>query len=206
MPMEALKELGLDYDTLAKIKPDIIATNVSTFGSIGQYRNRIGFDGLAQAMSGAMHLTGDGVTPMRMGMPWVDFGTVVLRDHRNACRDHGEENIRQGPEGRSGAVAYGVDRGIGLSGRAGAHCTQSSRHRQQIADVRAERLLQAERRLAGGRRGRQSNVQALVQADRRTGVARRSRASRPTSCAATTARCCPRRCSAGVPAARWRRP
>lgn len=75
MPMEALKELGLDYDSLAKIKPDIIATNVSTFGSIGQYRNRIGFDGLAQAMSGGMHLTGDGVTPMRMGIPWVDFGT-----------------------------------------------------------------------------------------------------------------------------------
>jgi crotonobetainyl-CoA:carnitine CoA-transferase CaiB-like acyl-CoA transferase len=74
MPMEALKELGLDYDTLAKIKPDIIATNVSTFGSIGQYRNRIGFDGLAQAMSGAMHLTGEG-TPTRMGVPWVDFGT-----------------------------------------------------------------------------------------------------------------------------------
>ena len=76
MPMEALKELGLDYDTLAKIKPDIIATNVSTFGSIGQYRNRIGFDGLAQAMSGAMHLTGDGTTPMRMGVPWVDYGTA----------------------------------------------------------------------------------------------------------------------------------
>ena len=75
MPMEALKELGLDYDFLAKIKPDIIATNVSTFGSIGQYRNRIGFDGLAQAMSGGMHLTGDGVTPIRMGIPWVDFGT-----------------------------------------------------------------------------------------------------------------------------------
>ncbi len=76
MPMEALKELALDYDALAKIKPDIIATNVSTFGSIGQYRNRIGFDGLAQAMSGAMHLTGDGITPMRMGVPWVDFGTA----------------------------------------------------------------------------------------------------------------------------------
>lgn len=76
MPMEALKELALDYDLLAKIKPDIIATNVSTFGSIGQYRNRIGFDGLAQAMSGAMHLTGDGITPTRMGVPWVDFGTA----------------------------------------------------------------------------------------------------------------------------------
>ena len=75
MPMEALKELSLDYDSLAKIKPDIIATNVSTFGSVGQYRNRIGFDGLAQAMSGGMHLTGDGVTPIRMGIPWVDFGT-----------------------------------------------------------------------------------------------------------------------------------
>src|SRR5262245_15741858 len=69
MPMEALKELGLDYDALSKIKPDIIATNVSTFGSIGPYRNRIGFDGLAQAMSGAMHLTGDGTTPTRMGVP-----------------------------------------------------------------------------------------------------------------------------------------
>jgi crotonobetainyl-CoA:carnitine CoA-transferase CaiB-like acyl-CoA transferase len=77
MPKEALKGLGLDYETIAKIKPDIICTNVSTFGSIGRYRNRIGFDMLAQAMAGPMHMTGDGKTPMRAGVPFCDYGTAL---------------------------------------------------------------------------------------------------------------------------------
>jgi crotonobetainyl-CoA:carnitine CoA-transferase CaiB-like acyl-CoA transferase len=77
MPKESLKGLGLDYDSLAKTKPDIICTNVSTFGSIGRYRNRLGFDMLAQAMAGPMHLTGDGVTPMRAGVPFCDYGTAL---------------------------------------------------------------------------------------------------------------------------------
>jgi crotonobetainyl-CoA:carnitine CoA-transferase CaiB-like acyl-CoA transferase len=76
LPVAALQELGLDYDSLVRIKPDIIATNVSTFGPSGPFRDRVGFDGLAQAMSGAMHMTGDGITPTRTGVPWVDFGTA----------------------------------------------------------------------------------------------------------------------------------
>ena len=37
LPFPALKKLGLDYETLASIKPDIILTTGSAFGSTGPY-------------------------------------------------------------------------------------------------------------------------------------------------------------------------
>ena len=38
----------------------------------------MGFDGVAQAMSGAMHMTGHEDAPMRLYYPWVDFTTAML--------------------------------------------------------------------------------------------------------------------------------
>jgi hypothetical protein len=58
LPINILKRMRLDYDTLQAIKPDIILVNPSTFGPDGPYANRVGFDTVAQAMSGAMSLTG----------------------------------------------------------------------------------------------------------------------------------------------------
>ena len=58
MPPRALKQLGLDYDTLKSIKPDIILTTATAFGTTGPLATKVGFDTVAQAMSGAMHLTG----------------------------------------------------------------------------------------------------------------------------------------------------
>lgn len=78
LPLVQLKDMGLDYDSLKAIKPDIILTMNSTFGSVGPYKDRVGFDTLGQAMSGAMYLTGDGETPMRAAVPWVDFGSALF--------------------------------------------------------------------------------------------------------------------------------
>jgi len=58
LPFPALKKLGLDYETLASIKPDIILTTGSALGSTGPYAARGGFDTVAQAMSGGMYLNG----------------------------------------------------------------------------------------------------------------------------------------------------
>jgi crotonobetainyl-CoA:carnitine CoA-transferase CaiB-like acyl-CoA transferase len=58
LPEPALKQMGLDYDTLKAIKPDIILVTSSAFGSSGPLAKNVGFDGVAQAMSGVVYMTG----------------------------------------------------------------------------------------------------------------------------------------------------
>lgn len=78
LPFPALKKLGLDYETLTKIKPDIILTTGSAFGSTGPYASKGGFDTVAQAMSGAMYLSGTPGVPAKSFVPYSDFGTASL--------------------------------------------------------------------------------------------------------------------------------
>jgi crotonobetainyl-CoA:carnitine CoA-transferase CaiB-like acyl-CoA transferase len=78
LPEAARVTLGLDYDTLKSIKPDIILTTATAFGATGPYAAKVGFDLVAQAMSGAMYLSGNEGQPMRSYFPWVDYGTATL--------------------------------------------------------------------------------------------------------------------------------
>lgn len=77
LPDAGLKALGLDYESLCAIKPDIILTSATAFGTTGPYATKVGFDPVAQAMSGSMHLTAY-EEPMRCYASWVDFGTATL--------------------------------------------------------------------------------------------------------------------------------
>ncbi|MBK9313042.1 MAG: CoA transferase [Acidobacteria bacterium] len=77
LPMDVLKRLGLDYESLVQIKPDIILTRISTFGHEGPYRDRVGFDPVIQAMSGAMTLTGFPGPPVKGVVNFEDFGTAL---------------------------------------------------------------------------------------------------------------------------------
>jgi crotonobetainyl-CoA:carnitine CoA-transferase CaiB-like acyl-CoA transferase len=78
LPYEDLKKMGIDYESIAAINPRIILATNSTFGSEGPYATRVGFDTIGQAMSGAMHLSGDGEVPTRANAPYVDFGSALL--------------------------------------------------------------------------------------------------------------------------------
>lgn len=78
LPPDTLKAMGLDYDSLKAIRPDIILTLITAFGSGGPYSNRVGFDGLGQAMSGAMYLSGTPEQPAKSYAPFVDYGTASL--------------------------------------------------------------------------------------------------------------------------------
>jgi crotonobetainyl-CoA:carnitine CoA-transferase CaiB-like acyl-CoA transferase len=78
MPPATLVALGLDYDSLCAIKPDVILVTNTAFGSGGPWSDRIGFDGLAQAMTGIMHLSGEPDVPVRGFAPFVDFNTAAL--------------------------------------------------------------------------------------------------------------------------------
>lgn len=78
LPPRGLKAMGLDYETLRGIKPDIILATATGFGTGGPGSHRLGFDGVAQAASGAMHLSGPPDEPLKTVTPYADFGTGTL--------------------------------------------------------------------------------------------------------------------------------
>jgi crotonobetainyl-CoA:carnitine CoA-transferase CaiB-like acyl-CoA transferase len=81
LPAATLKDLGLDYASLSAIKPDIVLAAVSAFGPTGPYAERVGFDGVGQAMSGAVWLSGDPGQPTKSFASWVDFTTALFASH-----------------------------------------------------------------------------------------------------------------------------
>lgn len=78
LPPATLVSLGLDYTSLKAVKPDIILATQTAFGDTGPYRDRGGFDGIGQAMSGAMFMTGTPGAPAKAAAPYVDYTTAVL--------------------------------------------------------------------------------------------------------------------------------
>ncbi len=78
LPPRVLRSLALDLDSLRQVKPDIILTTVTGFGAGGRLSHKHGFDGIGQAMSGAVFLSGFADQPIMTKVPWVDFGTAFL--------------------------------------------------------------------------------------------------------------------------------
>lgn len=66
--------LGIDYASLRRINPRIVYASISGFGQSGPYRDRPGFDQIAQGMGGLMSITGlPGQGPVRAGIPIADL-------------------------------------------------------------------------------------------------------------------------------------
>lgn len=91
LPPATLKKMGLDYESLCALRPDIILVNLTAYGDQGPWQARPGFDGVGQVMSGGVYLTGDtGEPPRRCQANWVDqitatnaaFGAVLALFHR----------------------------------------------------------------------------------------------------------------------------
>jgi crotonobetainyl-CoA:carnitine CoA-transferase CaiB-like acyl-CoA transferase len=78
LPGETLKAMGLDYGSVSAINPGAVVAVVSAFGLEGPYASRVGFDGVAQAMSGSTYFSGTEEQPVRCSAPYVDFGTASL--------------------------------------------------------------------------------------------------------------------------------
>lgn len=77
MPSQTLKKLGIDYATLSNIDPRIIMVAASAFGELESDAHRVGFDGVAQAMSGAVYMSGTDGHPAKAMVPFVDFSTAL---------------------------------------------------------------------------------------------------------------------------------
>lgn len=66
--------LGLSYEDLRKVRPDIIYCSISGFGQNGPYRERKGYDPVLQAMGGLMGVTGEkGGGPIKSMVPIADI-------------------------------------------------------------------------------------------------------------------------------------
>ncbi|MGC3987343.1 MAG: CoA transferase [Pseudorhodoferax sp.] len=76
MPPRTLQSLGLDYDSLRQVRPDIILVASNAFGNAPAVRDRVGFDGVGQALSGAVHMAGTPGQPQKAMVPVVDFATA----------------------------------------------------------------------------------------------------------------------------------
>ncbi len=73
-----LKRFGLDYDGLKEANPKLVYCSITGFGQTGPYKQRRGYDPIAQAMSGIMSVTGfpgdqPGGGPMKAGPSVVDL-------------------------------------------------------------------------------------------------------------------------------------
>ncbi len=71
--------LGIDYESLKKVNPRIILASISGFGQDGPYRDRPGFDQIAQGMGGFMSITGlPGQGPVRAGAAIADVSAGLF--------------------------------------------------------------------------------------------------------------------------------
>jgi formyl-CoA transferase len=109
-----LERMGLGYDALAAVNPALVYCSVSGFGLTGPYRDRGGFDLIAQGMSGIMSFTGEpgAERPTACGVPLSDLnagtfaavGVLAALRHRDATGkgQHVETSLLES------AIAYAV--------------------------------------------------------------------------------------------------
>ena len=66
------EELGFGYEKLKQINPKLVYASISGYGGGGPYSNRAGYDAIAAAEGGLMHITGEaGRGPVRPGLGMV---------------------------------------------------------------------------------------------------------------------------------------
>ncbi|MWA03278.1 CoA transferase [Actinomadura sp. LD22] len=74
-----LARAGLGYEDLLKVKPDLVMLSVSGYGQQGPYSRRGGFGKIAEAFSGATHLTGHrNEPPLHPGYSLADMTTGLM--------------------------------------------------------------------------------------------------------------------------------
>lgn len=71
------KKLGIDYDTLKSINPRLIYCSISGYGQTGPYKNKGGFDIMAQGLSGLIDMTGERTgKPVKVGIAIHDIAAA----------------------------------------------------------------------------------------------------------------------------------
>ena len=180
--------LGIDYDALRKVNQRIVYASISGFGQDGPYRDRPGFDQIAQGMGGLMSITGlPGQGPVRVGIPIADLSRRAVLRARHPGRAARARSLRRRA---SGSPRRCCRRRSSCSiSRPRAGCRRRGRQagRQQSSDLDPDRRVQDQRRPHQYRRRRPRDVGALLPGDRRARARSRARISRPAPRARRTA-------------------
>ena len=77
-------KMGLGYEKLLKLRPDLIMLSMSGYGQDGPYRGYLGYGPPAAALSGFFFTTGyEGMPPMELGISYMDpnagiFGAIAV--------------------------------------------------------------------------------------------------------------------------------
>ena len=109
MPPRTLQALGLDYASLCRIRPDIILTASTAFGTGEDVRDRVGFDGVGQAYTGLVHLGGLPDHPMKAMVPVLDFGTAMACAMGTVLALYERQRSGQGQEVAASLLATGLN-------------------------------------------------------------------------------------------------
>jgi crotonobetainyl-CoA:carnitine CoA-transferase CaiB-like acyl-CoA transferase len=73
-----VQRLGIDYEAVRAVREDILYCSISGFGQTGPYRDRAGFDIMAQGVTGFMRMTGHpGGRPAKVGIAINDIAAGV---------------------------------------------------------------------------------------------------------------------------------
>ncbi|MGK3203145.1 CaiB/BaiF CoA transferase family protein [Amycolatopsis sp. MEPSY49] len=87
-----MAKLGLDYETVRAINPELVYCSVSGFGETGPYSHRRAYDLLIQAEGGILSVTGaDEHTPAKVGTAVVDILTAMVAAFSVASAVRGKE-------------------------------------------------------------------------------------------------------------------
>lgn len=93
-----LAKYGLDYETLHASNPRLVYCSITGFGQTGPYSQRPGYDGVFQAMSGMMSVSGipdgePGAGPMKVGVSMVDVLTGLYATSAVLAALHHRDNV-----------------------------------------------------------------------------------------------------------------
>jgi crotonobetainyl-CoA:carnitine CoA-transferase CaiB-like acyl-CoA transferase len=90
---------GLDYESIRKVKHDIVYCSISGYGQQGDWAGRGAYDHVVQALTGMMMMSGESGddTPVKVGFPVIDVAvgmlgalSVVAALHRRAREGTGQ--------------------------------------------------------------------------------------------------------------------
>ncbi len=96
----AVQALGLDYDSLKAINPQLIMCSISGYGETGPYAMMKAYDLLVQAEAGLCSITGTPDGPARVGLSVCDISTgqtaysAILRSLIRRARTHTGQHIK----------------------------------------------------------------------------------------------------------------
>ncbi len=99
--------LGIGYDDVTAVNPDIVYASIKGYGETGPYREKPGLDLILQAEGGIMSVTGpEGGDPVKVGQAIGDLATGTFAAMGVLARLYQRETgARGGPDGASAGAA-----------------------------------------------------------------------------------------------------